>query len=310
MTVNNDTKMAISKVTATAAQFYVDQVTSVDGTIIKYGVLGQGPGLIILAGGLQTAQDYLPLASLLADTYTVYVTDRRGRNGSSPQGKDYSIQKECEDAIALLEKTHVSFLFGHSYGGLIALNVARQYPLAKIALYEPAVSINGSLPSKWLPAFEKYLAKEDYLGALVAMTQGLHFGGKMNILPAPIFKWLAGSYMPKDELHAAYKVLPTLPNEAREVLRLDSNGDLYSVITTDILLMAGSESPAYLHQAVRTLEAVLPHSKSVLFPGLDHAVPNEAPEKIAPALKDFFGSGAANDNYSQTTPGTFLLLGR
>ena len=310
MTINNDTKMTISEATVTPAQFYVEQVTSVDGTIIKYGVLGQGPGLIILAGGLQTAQDYLPLASQLADQYTVYITDRRGRNESGPQGEDYSIQKECEDAIALLEKTHASFLFGHSYGGLIALNIAYHYPLAKIALYEPAVSINGSLPSKWLPAFERCLGKEDYLGALVTMIQGLQLGGKMNWLPSPIFKLIAKFCVDKDELEAMSKVLPTLPGEAREVLRHDSDGSQYAQITTETLLLLGSESPAFLHQAVRTLESVLPDSKSVLFPGLDHAVPNEAPDKIVPALKDFFDSGAKNVDYSQTTPGTFPLLGR
>jgi pimeloyl-ACP methyl ester carboxylesterase len=155
MTLNNDTGTTMEEAKTVPQQSYFDHFISADGTLIKYGVLGQGPGLIILADGLQTAQDYFPLASHLADRYTVYAIDRRGRNGSGPQGKDYSIQKECEDAIALLGKTNASFVFGHSYGGLIALNVARQYPLTKIALYEPAISINGSIPSMWLPAFER-----------------------------------------------------------------------------------------------------------------------------------------------------------
>jgi len=288
MTLINDPKITIEEVKIVPQQFCVDYFTSRDGTLIKYGMLGQGPGLIILAGGLQTAQDYLPLASHLADRYTVYATDSRGRNGSGPQGEDYSIQKEGEDAIALLERTQASFLFGHSYGGLIALNVARRYPLTRIALYEPAVSINGSIPSKWLPAFERSLAREDYLGALVTMIQGLQLGGKMNFLPAPIFQWLAGSFMPKDELDAVFKVLPTVPKETREVLKLDSNGDPYADITTDTLLMAGSESPAFLREAVHTLESILPHPQTVLFPSLDHSAPNEMPEKLVPTLKDFF----------------------
>lgn len=288
MTLINDTKMIVGKASTTPAQFCIDQFTSADGTTIKYGVLGHGPGIIILAGGSQTAQDYFPLASQLADKYTVYVTDRRGRNGSGPQGKDYSIQKECEDAIALLDKTNTSFLFGHSYGGLIALNVARQYPLAKIALYEPAVSINGLMPSRWLPAFERSLEKEDYLGALVTMIQGLQLGGKMNWLPRPIFKLMAKFFVEKDGLEGLAKVLPTLPKEAREGMKLDSDGSQYAQVAAETLLMAGSESPAFLHQAVHTLESVLPHPRSVLFPGLDHAVPNEAPDKIAPTLKDFF----------------------
>jgi pimeloyl-ACP methyl ester carboxylesterase len=289
MTLIHDTKTTIEEANIVPQKFCVDQFTSRDGTLIKYGRLGQGPGLIILAGGLQTAQDYLPLAAHLADRYTVYATDRRGRNGSGPQGKDYTIEKECEDAITLLEKTQTSFLFGHSYGGLIALNVARQYPLTKIALYEPAVSINGSIPSKCLLAYERSLAKEDYLGALVTMIQGLQLGGKMNWLPSPPFKLLAKFFVDKDGLDALAKVLRALPRESREAFKLDSDGGQYAEVLPETLLMAGSESPAFLHQAVRTLETILPNSKRVLFLGLDHAVPNEAPEKIAPTLMGFFG---------------------
>jgi pimeloyl-ACP methyl ester carboxylesterase len=289
MTLIDDTTTAVEEASPVPPQFCADHFTSSDGTIIQYGVLGQGPGLIILAGGLQTAGDYLQLASHLSDQYTVYTTDRRGRNGSGPQGKDYSIQKECEDAIALLEKTQAFFLFGHSYGGLIALNVARQDPVAKIALYEPAVSINGSLPSKWLPAFERDLAKEDYLGALATMVQGLQLGGKMNWLPRPIFKLLAKFFVEKNGLEELTQVLPTLPREAREGLKLDSDGAQYVQVAAETLLMVGSESPAFLHQAVRALESLLPDSRTVLFPSLDHSAPNEMPEKLAPILKEFFG---------------------
>ena len=38
-------------------------------------------------------------------------------------------------------------MFGHSFGGLVALRVARTYPLTKLAVYEPAVSVDGSLPT-------------------------------------------------------------------------------------------------------------------------------------------------------------------
>jgi len=50
--------------------------------------------------------------------------------------KGYSLAKECQDAIALLEKTKATFLFEHSYGAIVALNIARQYSFTKIALYE------------------------------------------------------------------------------------------------------------------------------------------------------------------------------
>jgi predicted alpha/beta superfamily hydrolase len=46
--------------------------------------------------------------------------------------------------LALQAATGASFLVGHSYGGLIALEVARNNKdFNKIAVYEPGVSIDG-----------------------------------------------------------------------------------------------------------------------------------------------------------------------
>ncbi len=70
-----------------------DSVVSVDGTMIGYRMIGSGPGLVIVHGGMRASQHYLPLAEALAGTYTVYIPDRRGRGMSGPAGDDYSMTK-------------------------------------------------------------------------------------------------------------------------------------------------------------------------------------------------------------------------
>lgn len=52
--------------------------------------------------------------------------------------------------MALLKQSQASLLFGHSSGGVLGLEVALTYPLKKLALYEPAVTMDGSVPSTWL----------------------------------------------------------------------------------------------------------------------------------------------------------------
>jgi hypothetical protein len=64
---------------------------------------------------------YAKLAAALGDAYTVHAIDRRGRGPSGRQGPDYSIDREVEDAIAVLDATGSAVVFGHSYGGLVAL---------------------------------------------------------------------------------------------------------------------------------------------------------------------------------------------
>ena len=49
-----------------------------------------------------------------------------------------AFSKSDEDVLALLQKTGASLLVGHSFGGLVALEVARNNPsLTKVAVYEP-----------------------------------------------------------------------------------------------------------------------------------------------------------------------------
>jgi pimeloyl-ACP methyl ester carboxylesterase len=72
------------------------------------------------------------------------------------------------------EATGAAFLFGHSFGGLVALETARMNNLfTKIALYEPGVSIKRSIPTTWLPKYEKALNKNDTYGAFAIFVRAL-----------------------------------------------------------------------------------------------------------------------------------------
>ena len=110
------------------------KINSTDGTIIGYRQMGSGPGLMILHGGLRALQHYLRLAKALSDEYTVTILDRRGRGLSGDFGDNYNIKVECEDLKNLLNKTEAHFVFGHSSGGLIALETALKQSITKLAV--------------------------------------------------------------------------------------------------------------------------------------------------------------------------------
>ena len=59
-------------------------VSSADGTTIGYLRVGQGPALVILHGSNESARSHTQLALALADAFTVYLPDRRGRGRSGP----------------------------------------------------------------------------------------------------------------------------------------------------------------------------------------------------------------------------------
>jgi hypothetical protein len=76
-------------------------VVSADGTRIGYRRLGRGPSVILLHGGVNASQHMVKLGRALADAFTVYLPDRRGRGMSGAFGAAYGIQREDEDLAAV-----------------------------------------------------------------------------------------------------------------------------------------------------------------------------------------------------------------
>ena len=70
------------------------RVTSRDGTSIGYLTIGHGSGVVILHGSMESARSHTLLAEQLADEFTVYLPDRRGRGMSGPHRGDHSIRTE------------------------------------------------------------------------------------------------------------------------------------------------------------------------------------------------------------------------
>src|SRR5258708_1121535 len=128
-----------------AKDYITDVVTSNDGTIIGYKQLGSGPGLILLHGGMMSSQNFMKLAEVLSNNFTVYIPDRRGRGLSGPHGKNYNLMAESQDLQSLIKKTGAQNTFGLSSGAVIVLQTSIVEPsLKKVALFEPPIPINGT----------------------------------------------------------------------------------------------------------------------------------------------------------------------
>src|SRR5262249_44085947 len=113
------------------------EVISRDDTRIGYRQVGRGPGIVLLHGSMQSAASHTGLATALADEFTVYLPDRRGRGRSGPPGDEYGIAREVEDVGALLAHTGARNVFGVSSSGLVALQAGLSLPtIDRIAVYE------------------------------------------------------------------------------------------------------------------------------------------------------------------------------
>jgi pimeloyl-ACP methyl ester carboxylesterase len=288
----------MSKVGVTQDQpsYTVEYVTSRDGSTLTCRRLGEGPGILLLHGGLQAAQNLMLLAAALSDAFTLYVLNRRGR-GSAPCPPGYSIQTDCQDVEAVVRKTGISRVFGLSVGGVIALEAAQGLPeLRKVAAYEPPFSVRHSIPTEWLGQLDREIGERNLAAALATALKGIRTSPRLARVPkfilVPLFRYMLaqdGKSHPAGDIPLE-EIIATMPYDVR--LARDTDGRLpsFSALDADVLLMAGSEPLPYLRLALDELEAVLPRRRRVELPGLDHQGPDnsEQPARVAAELRTFF----------------------
>ena len=264
-------------------------VTSADGSRINYLSIGSGDAVIVVPGALSVATDYLGFASGLADLFQVHIIERRGRGASDPQGVGYSLAKEREDVLAVHRATGAAFLVGHSFGGLVALETARASDaFAKVAVYEPGVSVDGSMPMGWMPRYEAYLADGKTLDAFVAFSRGTG-PRRARQVPHWLMKRLLPRFVPAGRRERMFPLLEQNLREHREIRRADDSWRNYDQITASVLLLAGGKSDIpWVDTAMRRLSDVLPHSRYSEFPSLDHfGIDQGAPVEVAHVIADY-----------------------
>jgi len=85
------------------------------------------------------------LADLLAQHFTVFNYDRRGR-GDSGDTKPYAVEREIEDIHALIDVADGSaYVWGLSSGAILALEAAASgLAINKLALQEPPLFVNAT----------------------------------------------------------------------------------------------------------------------------------------------------------------------
>lgn len=265
-------------------------VASADGTVIGYHTVGQGPAVIVVGGAMRAAEDYLPLARGLAERYRVHVLDRRGRGLSGPQGPHYGIARECEDLLAVQAATGARAVFGHSYGGLVALETAaRSEAFEAMVLYEPAVSIRGSIPTAWMTPYRALLDRGDTRGAFACFVRA--FGeGAIARLPQWYLRAVLRCVFRKRRWEERYEpLLATNLAEHEQVAACADHVASYRAITARLLVLGGSRSPAFMISLpLAGLQQTVSHMTGNIIDGLDHFAPDDkAPEVVARRVLDF-----------------------
>jgi pimeloyl-ACP methyl ester carboxylesterase len=284
MTVLEATEGTAPKIAQAATSPFVGKVFSKDGTAIAFDRIGNGPPVILIDGALcyrgmgQSGQ----LAELLAQHFTVFTYDRRGR-GASGDTATYAVEREVEDIAALLgEADGTAFVWGTSSGAVLALEAANRLSgIKKLALYEAPFIVDNTRPTTedgW----------DRISGAVAADRQSDAVKLFLKLVGVPAFvRALMPLMIPVwSKLKA---VAHTLPYDGA-IVRDNQRGkplpaSRWASVTIPALVMDGGNSPVWMRNANQALASVLPNAQYRTLKGQTHML---KPKAHAPMLVEFF----------------------
>ena len=258
---------------------------TVDGVELAYEIQGSGEPVVLIHGS-HVADAYLPLMDQPAlSDYRLIRYQRRGLADSNPTEGSVSIKEQANDCSTLLrqlgvEQVHVA---GHSYGGVIALQLALDAPdlVHSLVLMEPALLMVPSAErfmEQLAPVAESY-QRGDKAGAVEMFLQGVGRPNAREIVERAVPGGFAQAARDADTFFQVE--LPAL-----QEWRLTQD-DVRGITQPVLYVMGGDSLPIFLE--VRSLiHEWLPQANDLLVPGVTHFLQMENAKAVAEGLKRFF----------------------
>lgn len=237
-------RVARMTITASPASF-----ASVNGIEMYYRVVGKGPPMLLIHGGLSDQHVWDAQLPILARDHMVIVADSRGQGRSTRTTEPITYELMADDYVALLDYLHVSKvdLVGWSDGGIIGIDIAIRYPERLKSLFAQAANVTP----------------EGSTGYALARAEGK---------PIPELR----HYSSIDrEIHALWA---NEPNYTAEDL---------SKIAVRTAIVIGDRDTAITQEHTEFIADHIPGAQLIILPDSGHGVPAENPRLYARTVLKF-----------------------
>jgi len=233
------------------------------------------PLLVLVHGSMDRSAGLLKLSRRLDDRFRVLRYDRRSYGRSTPHDGPFGMSAQVADLVGVLAG-RPAVVFGHSYGGNVALALADKHPdlTRAVGVYETPLPWVDWWPDSGSHATDDRSTPDD----------------------------AAERFMRRMIGDARWERLPSRTRAARRAEGAAMIGELVDIdehppwdparITVPVVSMRGSASRPHHRRSSDHLHAVLPDCSVVTIEGARHFGPNTHPDAVAAVLAELVSRAA------------------
>jgi pimeloyl-ACP methyl ester carboxylesterase len=255
-----------------------------DGTKIYWAAEGAGDPLLLIMGLGATHEWWYRVSPVLARRFRTILFDNRGVGLSDVPPGPYSISQMAADAVAVLDAAgaDAAHVFGASMGGMVAQEVALQYPRRVRSLILGCTACGGR---DGVPARREVL---DALGARATMTRE----EAMRVMVPYIFD----ADTPRDVVEAdlAVRLKTNVPNEGyfaqlQAIRSWPGSLSRLGSLGTPTLVVHGETDELVPAENGRILARAIPNASLVMIPRASHIFFTDRFDASCAAIMRFLG---------------------
>ena len=284
----------------------MERLTTADGRALTYRRIGSGPTVVCHPGGPGFSSRYLGDLAGLGDELELILLDPRGTGESDParDARGYLIEDYADDLEELREHLGLErlTLFGHSHGGIAAMEYAAARPerVERLILASTLPRHGSDQEAAMQAAIELRASEPWYDDACEALeaeaAADFGDGAELMDLCRRMMPLYYARYGEREQAHTASLdgdsmcVDATRQWEAELWEHFDQRPKL-ARISAPTLVVTGAED-FIAGPAAQEFDA-LPNARRVVIDGCGHMIFVEAPDQFREAVLSFLGVGAA-----------------
>ncbi len=237
------------------------------------------PLLVVVHGSMDRSAGVLRLSRRLDTDHRVVRYDRRGYGRSVDVGPPWTVEANIDDLVMVLEApsetSRPAVVFGHSFGGDVALGVAARRPelVRAVVVYETPLSWLDWWPSN--SAGAAAMAADDPGEAAEAFMR--------RLVGDAVWERLPSSKQVERRAEGAAMV-----SELADLRRRAPwDGEQ---IQAPVLALCGELGRPHHQAAMAGLSEMIPGCRSAIIPGAGHAGPHTHADAVAGAVTSFLAS--------------------